>query len=475
MKLKTLFVTLTLLLSVGGLVLIGQENVDFRGTLIGKDRPVVAVPDFRATGDAQKYMDTFNTTLWEDLDSSGVLKLAGKGFYPLEIPQQPNDFQPKPAGIGASLKDWSGPPVGANNLVFGYAGVTGGQIQLLGWLYNLSQATPATAQVFQSRYVGDLSEAGARKIAHDFAADILKQFGVKSLAGSRIVFVSDRTGSKKLADGTLLSNKEIWSMDYDGSNQRQLTRYGSTTKDPAVSPDGKMLAYITLPVSIRDGHSFAGTWQIKLQSLESGRQQVYANYKSSVLETPEFTPDGQQLLFSTTIDKDPQICTSNLQGGDFHRISHVAAIEVSPRVNPKNPNQILFISGRSGHQQLWMMNANGGDQEMLTNGEGDVANPAWRDDGQFIAFVWTRGFERGQFNVFVMNMRDRSLVQLTHGNASVNENPWWAPDGLHIVFASTPPGGRAQIHIMLADGTHVSPPLTTQGNNTQPVWVKAIN
>ena len=302
----------------------------------------------------------------------------------------------------------------------------------------------------------------------------MKQFGVKSLAGSRIVFVSDRTGSKKLADGTLLSNKEIWSMDYDGADQRQLTRYGSTTKDPAISPDGKMLAYITLPVSVRDGHSYAGNWQIKMQSLETGRQQVYANYKSSVLETPEFAPDGQHLLFSTTVDKDPQICTSNLQGGDFHRISHVAAIEVSPRVNPKNPSQILFISGRSGKEQLWMMNSNGTDLEMLTNGDGYVSNPAWRDDGQFITFAWTKGFEIGQFNIFVMNMGDRSITQLTHGTGSVNENPWWAPDGLHIVFTAKR-GGRTQVHTMLADGTHVSPPLTTQGNNTQPVWVKAIN
>src|SRR5690349_22314336 len=31
---------------------------------------------------------------------------------------------------------------------------------------------------------------------------------------------------------------------------------------------------------------------------------------------------------------------------------------------------------------------------------------------------------------------DRKPVQLTHGNGK-NENPWWAPDGVHLVFAST--------------------------------------
>ena len=69
----------------------------------------------------------------------------------------------------------------------------------------------------------------------DEAADILQQFGGQSLAGSKIFFVSDRSGSK-----------EIWSMDYDGSNQTQMTNYKSTSKQPAVSMDGKMFAFQTL-------------------------------------------------------------------------------------------------------------------------------------------------------------------------------------------------------------------------------------
>ncbi len=469
MKLKTLLAMLPVLLAASALWLSGQNNADFIGKIVGKDRPVVAVPDFRATGDAQKYMDAFNSTLWDDLDGSGILKMATKLNYPLDTPQQPNDFQPKPAGIGAALKDWSGPPVSANNLVFGYAGVSNNQILLMGWLYNLSQSTPATAQVLGNRYVGELSETGARKIAHYFAADILKQFGVKSLAGSRIIFVSDRTGPRKLSDGTSVPVKEIWSMNYDGSNQRQLTRYNSLSFTPAVSADGKLLAYTNYPPN-------SGNPVLKIQSLEDGRQSLYTEYKSSILATPEFSPDGQHLYFSTVVDKDQQICVTDLKGGGFTRLSRVAAIETSPRVNPKNPNQILFISGRSGREQLWMMNANGQDLEMISDGEGYVSNPAWRDDGQFIAFAWTKGFEYGQFNIFVMSMKDRVPIQLTHGNASKNENPWWAPDGLHIVYGSTPRGGgHAQIFTMLADGTHVSQPLTTKGNNSQPVWVKGIN
>jgi TolB protein len=60
-------------------------------------------------------------------------------------------------------------------------------------------------------------------------------------------------------------------------------------------------------------------------------------------------------------------------------------------------------------------------------------------------------------------------------NSGKNENPWWAPDGAHLVYQSTTAHGRpTQIYTMLADGTHPQQ-LTTQGNNTQPVWANAIN
>jgi len=191
-----------------------------------------------------------------------------------------------------------------------------------------------------------------------------------------------------------------------------------------------------------------------------------------VVETPEFTPDAQRVIFSTTIDRDPQICVSNLNGGNFQRISHVRAIEVSPKVNPKNGSEVLFISGRSGRQQLWRMNIDGTDPEMLTTGEGDVSNPSWSPDGQFIAFAWTRGYEPGNFNIFIMDIGKRQPIQLTHGMGR-NENPSWGPDGLHLVFTSKQ-GRSTQIFTMLADGTHIQQ-LTGLGNNFQPVWAKGIN
>lgn len=476
MKLKTILAILTGLLAAGAVMLTGQQpnSADIGGVITGSERPAIAVTDFRGGGDAQKVMDPFNETLWNELEGSGVLKMVPKTVYPLQVPQQPADFkpptvtapvtrgeQPRTVSNGPWLTDWSGPPVNANDLAFGYSVVQDGRLVLFGWLYNLSQATPASAQLLAKTYFGSLDQDGARKVAREFAADILQQFGAKSLAGSKIYFVSDRTG-----------NKEIWSMDYDGTNQRQLTRYNTISSMPAVSADGKLFGFTTYPVTVREGHRFEGNPQIMIHSVETGRRLTFYNPVSSNVSTPEFSPDGQRLFFTSAFNGIAQLSSANLQGGDFQRLSHNQAIEVSPRLNPKTGRELLFISGRSGRQQLWRMNVDGSDPEMLTTGEGDVANPAWRPDGQFIAFAWTRGYEPGNFNIFIMDIAKRQPIQLTHGMGR-NENPWWAPDGVHLVFSSKQ-GRATQLFTMLADGTHIQQ-LTTQGNNLQPVWAKGIN
>jgi TolB protein len=436
----------------------------------GRKVPMIALPDFKGSGEAQAFMSAFNQTLLDDVSGSGVVKVAPKTLYPLTVPQQPSDFtQPPPpvtenprgrkaatpppptSGGGRWLSDWAGPPVSANYLASGYTAPQNGVLVLYGWVFDLSRGTATEAKVVEKRYLGSVDEAGARKVAHEFAADIVGLFGGQSLFGTHIYFVSNRTG-----------NKEIWVMDPDGKNQRQFTHYNFLSIEPAVSPDGSKIAFTSFV------HRNAG---IFVFSVDPVRDLRFYNQSASVNSSPSFSPDGKQVIYSSSApgSKCCRIFIANLDGTGFRAISSMVAIDTEPKINPKTGSEILFTSGRSGPQQVYKMNMDGADIERLSDGTGEAGNATWHPDGQIIAFAWTRGFAAGAWNIFVMDVASKRPNQLTHGEGR-NEQPTFSPDGNHLAFASTR-NGRYQIYTMLADGTHVQQ-LTTAGTNDRPFWGK---
>ena len=87
------------------------------GTSLGVDKVRLAVPDFKPSGsDPQNtaLLKTFNDTLWNDLDVSGVVELVSKSFYPLQTPGQPPEV---------NFIAWSAPPPNAAMLAFGKSSI----------------------------------------------------------------------------------------------------------------------------------------------------------------------------------------------------------------------------------------------------------------------------------------------------------------------------------------------------------------
>jgi TolB protein len=443
-------------------VLIAQ---DFKGTISGGQKPSMAIPVFRGSGNAQNFMGIFNQTLRTDIDGSGFVNLVPVTQMPLFVPQQPSDFvtpppivdNPRPkrgemarptSGGGRWMQDWGGPPVNATYLAFGYTGDQNNVLVLHAWLYDLRSGV-GNPQVIGKSYVGTVDDGGARKVAHQFAADIIAALGGKPLFGTHIYFVHQQSKRSPV--------KEIWRMDPDGTNQQQLTRFNSTSIQPSVSPDGTKVAFTSY---------YKGTPGIFVFSVDPVRDLRFYNQVASMNETPSFTPDGKQIVYASSAGRCCRIFISNLDGTGFKAITSSSFIDSEPKVSPKS-QQIAFSSGRSGAEQVWLMNIDGGDIQRLTDGTGEASNPSWNPDGQHIAFSWTRGFAAGKFNVFWMDIATHSYVQLTHDEGK-NENPTWAPDGIHLTFMSNRTGSE-QIFTMLANGTQVQQ-ITRQGENYSPVW-----
>jgi TolB protein len=250
-----------------------KQQTQIQGNIVAHPgKPLIAVPDFRGSGAAASLIAAFNSTVSSDLQSSPLINFVPKTLYPLQIPQQPSDLisgvaQPGARAVqpqGNRLTDWGLPPVSANYLGIGYGAESKGMLVVFGWFYTTAPniSSLQQAQIFGKVYTASLDEAGAVDAGHRFAADILAQFGGKSLVGTRIVFVSDRTGSK-----------EIWVMNWDGTGQRQLTRYHSISTFPSASPDGRIVAFTTYAL---------GYPAIQMFSLDTGRKLPFYNQRASM-------------------------------------------------------------------------------------------------------------------------------------------------------------------------------------------------
>jgi len=436
-----------------------------------ESRPKMAIIDFHGSGDAQKFAGTFNQILWSDVEGSGLFNMVSKSLYPAGYPQQPSDFQQPPpleppnarrkrsqapppvSGNGLWMSDWAGAPVSTTYLTFGFAAAQNGVFVVRGFVFDMRQPTPTGAQVIGKNYLGDISESGARKTAHEFACDIINQFGGKCIAGTHIYYTHQNTK---------FGAKEIWVMDSDGGNPRQITHYNNVpgSNFVSVSPDGSKIAFT----------SYAhGQPEIFVYSVDPPRDLRFYNQRASMNGNPSFSPDGQQVIYTSSANGCCRIFIANVNGTGFRPISPPGYIDAEPKINPKNGRDIAFSSDRSGHEQVYTMNIDGGGIERLTDGQGEASNPAWSPDGRTLAFAWTRGYMAGKFNVFLMNVATRSYIQLTHDEGR-NENPVFAPDGVHLAFSSDR-NGSEQIYTMLADGSAVQK-LTSQGYNSNPAWGK---
>ena len=253
-------------------------------------KPLVAVTDFRASGGASPFISAFNTTVRADLEASPLVNFVPKTLYPVQVPQQASDLQPGVAvpsarattPQGNRLTDWSLPPIQANYLGLGYGAENNSSFVAFGWFYTTAPNMPSLqqAQVFGKVYTAPLTEEGAVDAGHRYAADMLAQFGGKSLVGTHVVFVSSRTGAK-----------EIWVMNWDGTGERQITKYGSISTFPSASPDGRLVAFTTYAT---------GFPAIQMFSLDTGRKLPFYNQRASMNAFVTFTPDSKRVIFSST-------------------------------------------------------------------------------------------------------------------------------------------------------------------------------
>ena len=297
-------------------------------------------------------------------------------------------------------------------------------------LYQSQGAQPSNPEADQELYVMNASDGSGHKNLTDNGAALDERNARFSPDGTKIAYNSEgEQATNPEAD------QELYVMDSDGSNPKNLSNNGADVHDespnfsaPSFSPDGTKVAYT----------SFG-----EQPSNPEGDREIYVVNASDGSGQKNLTDDGVEV-----VDQDPYFSPNG------QKIAYT-----SRGLQASNPD---------GDDEVYLMNASDGTaKKNLTNNGWSATDlfPTFSPDGQKIAYASVGeqpSNPEGDWEIYVMNSLDGSgQKNLTNSGWGLTEfNPEFSPDGQKIVYTSdgvqtSNPQGELELYAMNAsDGSN---------------------
>ncbi len=395
-------------------------------------------------------------TIQDNLSASGYFKLIDQVAF-LEKPGE-KMFEPYPKNPdGFRWKNWK--LLRTDYLVLGSYLLKEGKVQVDLYLYHI----PLKRKVFQKKYTSAL--ALAKKLAHKICDDIVftltKKLGIFL---TKIVVARSMKGSKK----------ELFIMDWNGENKKQVSFHKSVAFSPSWSGDGKYIAYTAFlyrkSVKSRTGSLILYDRFMNTRRIVSKRRGTHLG--------SDFLPDGKHILLSLFLGRGHMdIAKMSLIDGSIKPVTFGPnnSINVEPVVHPTGKN-ILFSSDRGGKVMIYSMNINGKNIRPVTWQGTYNSTPDYSPDGKQVVFS---GLAGGRFDIFIMNADGSQLRRLTSFKKMNNrwanhESPSFSPDGRYIVFTSNRTG-KYQLYIMNLLNSRTTRITMDSHNYKSPKWSPFLN
>ncbi|MEN6624335.1 MAG: Tol-Pal system beta propeller repeat protein TolB [Smithella sp.] len=355
--------------------------------------------------------------------------LDKKGFPPL----------PKTAGtpVGkVNFSDWT--MIGADYLLLGNLSLSGKIMIAECWLFDAVRGE----LILNKKY--DVQAGGQKNSARNISSDILFALtGDEGDFNTQIAFIAKKG-----------NQADIYSINYDGAEQKTLTNHRSIIVSPRWSPDGRFIAFTSFK---------GGRPEVYIRDLKNGSERKVASFEGLNL-CGYWSPDGQKLLLTLSKGGNEEIYIVEIATLKLKRLTNNYWIDVSPCWSPDG-KKIVFVSNRDGSPQIYTMDAEGNNVKRITYEGNYNTTPSWSPKGGRIVY---EGLINHRFQIFTIDEEGNNLLQLTF-DAADNESPSWSPSGRQIVYSSKIKS-RSKICIMNANGLNGRVLKENGGVLTMPAW-----
>ncbi|HYU91302.1 MAG TPA: amidohydrolase, partial [Gemmatimonadales bacterium] len=152
----------------------------------------------------------------------------------------------------------------------------------------------------------------------------------------------------------------------------------------------------------------------------------------------DVSPDGQTIVFELLGD----LYTMPVTGGEAKRITAGPPFDTQPRYSPDGKT-IVFLSDRSGSENVWLCDADGSHPRALTKGEKNLyASPEWTPDGQYVVASKTSMPIGSVYEIWLYHKDGGSGISLTKDDKGPAPGPPGRGAQNNALGAAFGPDGR---------------------------------
>ncbi len=257
----------------------------------------------------------------------------------------------------------------------------------------------------------------------------------------------------------------------NGSGQQNLMPHSAGFETmPEWSPDGAFIAF----VSYREGN--ADIFIAPATSPGDTAQQVNLTQHPAQDIMPAWSADGRRLAFASSrydgwgiyvmelITTDPLLNDPVLLGP--MRRSYNQKFQGHPAWSPDG-QQLAYTTDAGYRWQINVMGRDGGNQHPFPGTErvASAAYPTWSPDGTYFAFA---GYQGKNWDIYTITSSGEDLKKLT-SHPAPDWGPRWSPDGQWIAFVSQR-GDNSDLYIISTDGSQEIRLTDSPDSDIYPIW-----